>query len=88
MYKSENVDLPCPFLKIEKSVLILEKGPGFIDLFVKFSIQNGRKNSTQFFSARPFLCVFYEIFIDVPKFHETSSALKNFWFRAWDGISE
>ena len=86
MCKSQNVGLPCPFLKIEKSVLILEKRLN--DLFVKFSIQNGRKNSTQFFSAGPFLCVFDEIFIEVPKFHETSPALKIFWFRAWDGISE
>ena len=32
--------LPCHFLKIEQSVLILKTGPEFIHLWIKFSIQN------------------------------------------------
>ena len=38
----------------------------------------------KFFPVGPsFIFVFDEMFIEVPKFHETSPALKNFWLRAW-----
>ena len=56
-------DLPCPFLKIEKSALILEKkGPNCVHPWVEFSIHNvvlrvSRRKSSKFFPcAAIFLC--------------------------------
>ena len=42
----------------------------------------------QNFSLQGFFnCVFNEMFVKVSWFHETSSALKNFWLRAWNQLT-
>ena len=54
--------LSCPFLKIEKSVLILgKKGPDSVYVWVKYSIQNvvlrvSRRKDSKMFPAGSFLC--------------------------------
>ena len=60
--------LPCPFLKFEKSALILaKKGPNSVHLWSTYSIQNlilrvsKRKNSKIFLRGCFFLC-FIQIF--------------------------
>ena len=70
---------PLPFLKIEKKCPDFgKKCPHYVLPWVKFSIQNVVSSS----AGPSFSFVFDEIFIKVPKYHETSSALKNFWLRA------
>ena len=75
---------PALFWKSKKVLWFCRKGPDCIHLCVKFSIQNvvlrvSRRKNSKFFSCGAFFsCVFDE----VPKFHETSCALKNFWLRA------
>ena len=83
---------PCLFFKIKKGAVILEKkGPHFLHLWVKFSIQGvilrvfSRKNS-QFFLWEVFSLVYFnKTFIKVPWFHEPSLTHKNFLLctRAW-----
>ena len=84
---------PCPFLKMEKSVLILEENcPDCVHLWVKFSIQNAvfrvskKKNSKMFPYGAFFSCVFDEMFIEVPQFHESFPILKNIWLLAYTQI--
>ena len=54
----EERGLLCPFLRTEKGVLILQKSPNYVHLWVKFSIQNvvlkvsRRKNSFPVFLTR------------------------------------
>ena len=79
--------LACHFLKIEKSVLTLEKRPDCVHLWVKIFIRNVVFNSiqekkVQNFPCWLFFCIFDEMFIEVPQFHETSPALKIFWLHA------
>ena len=56
--------LPCPFLKIERSALNLEKrNPDCVHLCVKFSIQNiilrvSRRKNSKMFHCRAFFLVF------------------------------
>ena len=71
---------PLPFLKIEKSVLILERKPlivsifGLLFPFVDFLSTDlrvsWRKNSKMFPCVASFSCVFDEMFIEVPYFHK------------------
>ena len=77
---------PSFFWKLKKGTLILEqKGPDFIQLWVKFSIEAivlrvSRKKKAKCFPAGLFLLAFIkEIFITVPWFHQTSPAMKNVW---------
>ena len=64
--------LPCLFLKIEKSALILgKKGPDSVYFWVKYSIQNvvlrvSRRKSPKFSLRGPFSCVFEKLFIEMP----------------------
>ena len=60
--------LPYHFLKIEKSTLSLKKkGPEFVHLLVKFSIQNVVLRVSKNFSLRGFFyCLFSEMFIKMP----------------------
>ena len=84
----EGGGLLCLFWKSKKVPWFWEKGPDCIHLCVKFSIQNvvlkvsKEKNSKIFPCGAFFSCVFDEMFFKVPKFHKTTSALKNFWLRA------
>ena len=63
----------CPFFKIKKIALILEKkGPNCIHPWIKSSIQNvvlrlSRRKSSRIFPCEAFFsCVFEEWFIEVP----------------------
>ena len=84
------VGLSCPFLKIEKSPRFGEKVLDCAHLCVKFSIQNRvlrvsrRKHSKIFLCRTFFSCIFDEMFILVPKFHEISPVLKNVWLNKMD----
>ena len=85
-----NIIPPLSFLKNRKKCP-WKKSPDCVHLWIKFFIRNvvltvsWRKNS-KIFPSRVFLpCVFDEMFIEVPQFDETSSALKNFWLRACMG---
>ena len=68
-----------PYLKIEKSVLILEKkGADCVYPWVRFSIQNivFRVSRSEISKMLPCVascsCVFNEMFIEVPKFHKVT----------------
>ena len=63
--------LPCLFLKIAKSALILgKKGPDIVVLWVKFSIENVvlrvSRRKTEDFWGLFFSCVLNEMFFEVP----------------------
>ena len=74
--------------KSKKVPWFWKKGPDCIHFCVIFSIQNvvlrvSRGEKCKSFPCEAFFsCVFVEMFIEVPKFHETYSALKNFLLRA------
>ena len=58
--------------------------PWLCPSLVKFAIQNvvlrvSKRKTPRFFPAGPFSWLFDKMFIEVPQFHETSPALKNFW---------
>ena len=60
-----------PYLKIEKSVLILEKkGADCVYPWVRFSIQNIVSKMLPCVASCS--CVFGEMFIEVPKFHKVA----------------
>ena len=80
---------PLPFFKNQKKCPDFGKKVLIVSIFVlSFSIQDvvlrvlGEKNSKIFACGAFFSCAFDEMFIEVPKFHETSFTLKNFWLRA------
>ena len=62
--------------------MILEKSPDIVHLWVKFFIQNVVLRTSRKKNSKIFTYYFFCVFIKVPKFHETSPALKNFWLHA------
>ena len=55
--------LPCPFFEIQKSALILEKGPVGVHLWIKCSVQNvvlrvSMKKNRKYYPAWPCFLVF------------------------------
>ena len=80
--------LPYPFLKFEKSALILaKKGPHSVHLWSTYSIQNlilrvsKRKNSKIFLRACFFLVLYTNFLSKCPNSAKQSPVLKNFWLR-------
>ena len=66
-----------------------KRGPDCVHLWGFFSIQMvvlrvfGIENFKMFPCGVFFSLVFDELFIEVPQFHETSPAVKNFWLHTW-----
>ena len=78
--------LPCPFLKIKKKCPdFRKKGPDCVHPYVKFILRVSKRSKFKIFSSGAFFSagLLDEMFIGVPKSHETSLAPKNFWLRAW-----
>ena len=82
--------LPCSFLKFEKSALILGKKALIVSIFglnFPFKIQFSEyleEKTPRYFPLGPFFtkCVFDEMLIKVPQFHEISHAMRNVWLCA------
>ena len=74
---------PTHFWKSKKVSWFWKKGPDCIHLYPVLRVSR-RKNSKIFscgaFSSR----ILDEMFIEVPKFLETSPSLKDFWLLAWN----
>ena len=78
--------LPCPFLKIKKKCSdFRRKGSDCVHPYFKFILRVSKRKKFKIFPSGAFFSagLFDEMFIGVPKSHETFLALKTFWLRAW-----